>query len=89
MEPDHVGKQIARLRTAQGWSQRELARRAQIPSQTLSYVERGMRAGARLTVRTLHRLAVAFNVSVDALLNREDAGVWWPPSGLCAYFTSH
>jgi len=32
---------------------------------------------------------VAFNVSVDALLNREDAGVWWPPSGLCAYFTSH
>jgi|KBSSwiStaDraftv2_1062776.scaffolds.fasta_scaffold1996705_1 transcriptional regulator with XRE-family HTH domain len=88
MEPDHVGKRIARLRKAQGWSQRELARRAQIASPTLSYVERGVRAGARLTVRTLQRLAVVFNVSVDALLNREDSGVWWPPSGLCAYFTS-
>lgn len=87
MEPDAIGKQIADRRKARGWTQRELARAADVPSPTISYLERGRRRGAKLTVETLERIAAALQTTLNELTARRDNGGWWPLMGLSAYFS--
>jgi transcriptional regulator with XRE-family HTH domain len=56
-------------RERQGWTQSELARRAEVPSPVISRLESGARGG--LTLDVARRLARALGVGLDAL-----AGTW-------------
>jgi transcriptional regulator with XRE-family HTH domain len=56
-------------REQRGWNQSELARHAGVPSQVISRLESGARAG--LTLEVARRLARALGVSLDTL-----AGTW-------------
>lgn len=55
---------IRKLRTARGWKQRELSRRAEIASDRLSRLERG----APIRVDELAALSRAFGLEVDELM---------------------
>jgi transcriptional regulator with XRE-family HTH domain/Zn-dependent peptidase ImmA (M78 family) len=61
-----IGRQIARLREQQGWSQRALAKWVGIDQSAVSRIEAGRR---RLSADELQRLARALHVSADALLS--------------------
>ena len=53
-----------------GWNQSELARRSGVPSQVISRLESGARAG--LTLDVARRLARALGVGLDALAGTLD-----------------
>ena len=53
-----------------GWNQSELARRSGVPSQVISRLESGARAG--LTLDVARRLARALGVGLDALAGTVD-----------------
>jgi len=53
-----------------GWNQSELARRSGVPSQVISRLESGARAG--LTLDVARRLASALGVGLDALAGTLD-----------------
>jgi len=59
-----VGRNIKTIREAAGWSQEELADRAQLHRTYVSGVERGVR---NPTVTVLDRLAKALKVSIGKL----------------------
>jgi transcriptional regulator with XRE-family HTH domain len=61
-----LGERIKLLRERRGWSLRELSREADVPHNTLSQLERGLRAD--VTTETAKRLARALQVSVDYLI---------------------
>jgi DNA-binding XRE family transcriptional regulator len=65
--PDIVGRRIRKLRLAHGFTQMEMADKADIPQSTLSEVESGVRQGSGITLRAACRLAFALGVSLDAL----------------------
>jgi transcriptional regulator with XRE-family HTH domain len=65
-----IGAQIARLREAQGWSQRALARWVGLDQSAVSRIEAGRR---RLSAEELERFAGALHVSADALLKGPQA----------------
>jgi DNA-binding XRE family transcriptional regulator len=65
--PDAVGKRIRRLREKQGLTLRALATKAGVPISSISAVEQGTRAGARLSLETGKKLALAFGVTLDYL----------------------
>lgn len=60
---DNVGRRIAQLRQARGWTQRETAERLRIEEQSLQRFERG----ANLTLRTLVKLAKILGVEPQDL----------------------
>lgn len=63
---DHaIGEQICYWRKLHGWSQRELARRANIANGALSQVELGHSSPA---VNTLQKVAKALGISLQALM---------------------
>lgn len=63
---DHaIGEQICHWRKLRGWSQRELARRANIANGALSQVELGHSSPA---VNTLQKVAKALGISLQALM---------------------
>jgi len=64
-----VGARIGKLRTARGWKQRELCRRAQIHPARLSRIEKG--APPRL--EELLRIGGAFDVGLDDLVLPDEA----------------
>lgn len=64
MQPFQLGKNIVLLRNAQGLSQRELAKRAQVSAARLRDVERGC---ANASVAFLTRVAEALGISLLAL----------------------
>lgn len=90
-----VGHQISRWRKLRGWSQRELARRAEIANGALSHIELGHSSPA---VQTLQKLACALGVSLQALLFDEprlpcevikaDKAIphKWESGGYCHYY---
>lgn len=51
----HVGRRIAELRAGQGWTQEELAERAEV---SVGYVRQVEGGGENLTIATLVRFAV-------------------------------
>jgi transcriptional regulator with XRE-family HTH domain len=61
-----LGRRIKLLRERKGWGLRELAREADVPHNTLSRLERGIRAD--VTTETAKRIARALGVSVDHLI---------------------
>ena len=63
-----LGERLKALRADRGWSQRELARRAQVRHALLSELETGKKADT--TGAVLTRLAQALGVSIDYLVGR-------------------
>jgi len=61
-----LGEQLIAARENRGWTQEEVALRAQLPRQAISRLERGERTHVRSDV--LGRLAIALEVSADYLL---------------------
>ena len=65
--PDAVGKRIRRLREKHGLTLRALAAKAGVPTSSINAVEQGTRAGARLSLETGKKLALALGVTLDYL----------------------
>jgi ribosome-binding protein aMBF1 (putative translation factor) len=61
------GPRLARLRQARGWSRKQLARRARVTLQCVSYLEAG-RSKPSLTVAV--SLADAFGLTLDEMVGR-------------------
>jgi transcriptional regulator with XRE-family HTH domain len=70
-DPKSLGRNVARLREAQGWSQSELARRSGVSQAFISSLEGGRRTKA--STDTALALARALGVTVDELLREEPA----------------
>ena len=66
VSPKRLGTTIRRLREATGWTQQELAQRAELGQPYLSRLERGDQRNPSLAV--VKRLARAFGVSIEELL---------------------
>ena len=64
------GQRVITARMQQGWTRRELAKRAGLHEQHLANVERGNRY--RIEAETIIKLADALQVSTDYLLGRQD-----------------
>lgn len=64
-----VGLNLQALRRARGFSQEELAHRAEVHQTYLSGVERGRR---NPSVMVLHRIATALDADVEELLRRRN-----------------
>jgi transcriptional regulator with XRE-family HTH domain len=62
-----LGERLTAARERRGWTQEEVALRAQQPRQAISRLERGERTHVRSDV--LRRLAIALEVSADYLLS--------------------
>lgn len=66
MHTSTLGERLSAVRARRGVTQKELARRAHLPQQAISRLERGERSHVRSDV--LARLAIALDVSADVLL---------------------
>lgn len=64
---DAVGKRIRRLREKHGLTLRVLAAKAGVPTSSINAVEQGTRTGARLSLETGKKLALALGVTLDYL----------------------
>ncbi|HEX4498060.1 MAG TPA: helix-turn-helix domain-containing protein [Thermoanaerobaculia bacterium] len=60
-----LGSRLTQLRRTKGWTQRELARRAQVDPGRLSKLERGVH---RTSLDELVRLSLALNAGLDELV---------------------
>lgn len=65
-----LGELLSAVRERRGLTQGEVARRAHLPQQAISRLERGDRTHVRSDV--LARLAIALDVSADVLLGLHD-----------------
>lgn len=61
-----LGKRLKELRIAKGWSQEKLGFETKLDRSYISGIERGER---NPSLKSLHKLAKAFEMSVDQLLN--------------------
>jgi len=64
---DAVGRRIRRLREKHGLTLRALAAKAGVPTSSINAVEQGTRTGARLSLGTGKKLALALSVTLDYL----------------------
>lgn len=64
----HIVKMIKELRLESGWNQAELSRRADVLPATIWYIEKGKRLPS---IPIAIKLAEAFKISVDELVNGE------------------
>ena len=84
---DAVGKRIRRLREKHGLTLRALAAKAGVPTSSINAVEQGTRTGARLSLETGKKLALALGVTLDYLsgmheeLGRDDEDSMPEPAG--------
>ena len=65
--PDSVGERLKHMRESRGLTLRQLADLAHVPQSTLSSVETGARAGAKMSLETGKRLARALGISLDVI----------------------
>ena len=65
-----LGERLSAVRERRGMTQGEVARRAHLPQQAISRLERGDRTHVRSDV--LARLATALDISADVLLGLRD-----------------
>jgi transcriptional regulator with XRE-family HTH domain len=87
-----IGQRIRDARSQRGWSQNELASRAGVKQPTLQRIEAGLRMDP--SIRTIAALAVALDMTIDALLDlpknplpRPEAGR--PPFAAIEELTRH
>lgn len=68
--PRDMGARLRRLRTAKGWTQEELAKRARVARITIARIEgrARRRRSERPALRTVEKLARALEVAVGELL---------------------
>lgn len=59
-----VGERIVKLRNTRGWSQEELAHKADITRSYIGQIERGERS---VSIDIIERIAKAFDITVDEL----------------------
>jgi transcriptional regulator with XRE-family HTH domain len=71
METDYVGRRLKRYRQLRGLKAVELAKRSGVPQSTISDVERGLRSGVNLTVKSAEQLCWALGISLDTLCRKE------------------
>lgn len=64
-----LGKRLRYLREREGFSQKELAKKLDMPNQNVSNYERGFR---QPDYETINRMADFFEVTTDYLLGRSD-----------------
>jgi transcriptional regulator with XRE-family HTH domain len=70
METDIIAERVRTAREWRGWTQQELARRAELHPVVLNRLEKKHKAGVQ--AETLRRLALALQVSTDYLLGIPD-----------------
>lgn len=71
MKTDYVGRRLKQYRKLRGLKAVELAKRSGVPQSTISDVERGIRSGLNLTVKSAEQLCWALGISLDTLCRKE------------------
>ena len=64
-----ISKRLKELRKERNWTQQELAQKANLSFNAVTKIEQG--AAKHPTLKTLLKLAQAFNVSLDDLVGRK------------------
>jgi transcriptional regulator with XRE-family HTH domain len=64
------GERLRQLRTAAGWSQSELARRAKVHRPIISHVEGGTQKS--MSIENARKLAAALGVTLDVFVGGEE-----------------
>jgi transcriptional regulator with XRE-family HTH domain len=59
-----LGERIYTTRTKRGWTQEKLAAESKVATAHIGFIEQGRR---RPTLTTLHKLAIALNISLEEL----------------------
>jgi transcriptional regulator with XRE-family HTH domain len=75
---EHLGRNIRQLREARGMTQQQMARLADVPRATWANLESGE---ANPTLSVLHRVAGAFQVTLEELVATPRPGVAFYPRG--------
>jgi transcriptional regulator with XRE-family HTH domain len=78
-----LGQRIREARLRAGWSQNELASRADVKQPTLARIESGRRLDP--SIRTVSALAGALDVSIESLVGRSEPSPSYAPSGYAAF----
>ena len=66
-----IGNKLRYLRFQRNWTKAKLSEESGVPLATISLVERGLRSGEGLSIATARKLAKAFAITVDMLINPE------------------
>src|SRR5580698_7755813 len=74
----HLGRNIRQLREARGLTQQQMSKLAAVPRATWANLESGT---ANPTLSVLHRVADAFQVTLEELVATPRAGVAFYPRG--------
>ena len=74
----HLGRNIRQLREARGLTQQQMAKLAELPRATWANLESGE---ANPTLAVLHRVATAFQVTLEELVATPRSGVAFYPRG--------
>ena len=64
-----ISKRIKELRNAMGWTQQQLAEKTRLSFNAITKIEQGLAKSP--TLRTLTKLADAFEVGLDELVGRK------------------
>jgi len=78
--PLTFGDRVRRAREARGWSQVELAKRAQVDASWINRIESGVRHN--ITLPAAQRIAQVLHVSLDVLVDRDDDASEREPAGV-------
>lgn len=68
MIPSKIGDKIKILRSAKGWTQKDLAEKLDCSESLISYVEKGER---NLSIKDIQSLAHIFNISMNFFSNAQ------------------
>jgi transcriptional regulator with XRE-family HTH domain len=74
----HLGRNIRQLREGRGLTQQQMAKLAEVPRATWANLESG---SANPTLAVLHRVAIAFQVTLEELVATPRSGVAFYPRG--------
>jgi transcriptional regulator with XRE-family HTH domain len=74
----HLGRNIRQLREARGLTQEQMSKLAEVPRATWANLESGV---ANPTLSVLHRVAAAFQVTLEELVATPRSGIAFYPRG--------
>ncbi len=75
---EHLGRNIRQLREARGFTQQQMSRLADVPRATWANLESG---AANPTLAVMHRVASAFQVTLEELVATPRPGIAFYPRG--------